>query len=192
MIKIAVTGGIGSGKSFVCEIFEKIGVPVFYADKSAKEIMDTDPEVRNELISYFGPEIFDANKNLNRSKLAKIIFNNKTELFKVNKIVHPLVRKEFEEWANKQNAPYVIEEAAIVFESGLAHLFDKIICVTAPLEIRIERVMKRDRLTHNKVLERMKNQESDEKKIEKSDFIILNDNKEMILPQIINIHCKLI
>jgi dephospho-CoA kinase len=191
MIKVAVTGGIGSGKSLVCEVFEKIGIPVFNADQSAKDIMDNNIDIKEKLISYFGREIYDNKKRLIRKKFADLIFNNKSSLSKVNEIVHPAVRKEFEEWAYRQNTPYVIEEAAIVFESGQAHLFDKIIAVTAPLEIKIERVMSRDNVSRENVLERINNQFSDEKINEKSDFIIVNDNKEMILPQIIHIHNKL-
>lgn len=191
VIKVAVTGGIGSGKSVVCEVFEKIGIPVFYADRSAKEIMDSDQHIKEKLISYFGSAIFDNDGKLLRGKFAEIIFNNKTALSKVNQIVHPAVQTEFEKWVKNQNTHYVIEEAAIVFESGKAHLFDKIILVTAPLELRIERVMKRDKITRNKVLERMKNQETDDNRNKKSDFVIINDDKEMILPQIINIHSKL-
>jgi dephospho-CoA kinase len=192
MLKVAVTGGIGSGKSIVCEVFEKIGIPVFYADKCAKKIMDTDRNIKEELITYFGTDIFDSNEKLMRGKFAEIIFNNKSALLKVNGIVHPAVRSEFEEWVKIQNAPYVIEEAAIIFESGLEHNFDRIISVTAPLELRIQRVMKRDKISRNKVFDRLKNQHTDEGKIKKSDFIIVNDDKEMILPQIINIHCKLL
>jgi dephospho-CoA kinase len=192
MIKVAVTGGIGSGKSVVCEVFEKIGIPVFYADKFAQKIMDSDNNIKEKLISYFGNDIFDSNEKLLRGKFAEIIFNNKTSLLIVNRIVHPAVRKVFEEWVKKQITPYVIEETAIVFESGQEYLFDKIISVTAPLELRIERVMKRDKTNRDKVLERLKNQYTDEKRIEKSDFIIVNDDKEMILPQIINIHSKLL
>jgi dephospho-CoA kinase len=192
VIKVAVTGGIGSGKSFVCEVFEKIGIPVFNADRSAKEIMDSDNAIKEKLIYYFGADIYDEDKKLYRGKLANLIFNDKASLLKVNEIVHPAVRMEFEIWAEKQNAPYVIEEAAIVFESGQEHLFDKIILVYAPTELRIERVMKRDNITRDKVLERMNNQKNDESRNEKSDFIIVNDDKEMILPQIISINSKLI
>jgi dephospho-CoA kinase len=192
MIKVAVTGGIGSGKSVICEVFEKIGIPVFNADRSAKEIMDSDNNIKEKLISYFGADIYDSDEKLYREKFADIIFNDKATLKKVNEIVHPAVRMEFEVWAKKQNAPYVIEEAAIVFESGQEHLFDKIISVFAPMELRIERVMKRDNITRDKVLERMNNQRNDESRNEKSDFIIVNDDKEMILPQIININSKLI
>jgi dephospho-CoA kinase len=192
MIKVAVTGGIGSGKSVICEVFEKIGIPVFNADRSAKEIMDSDNTIKEKLISYFGANIYDRDEKLCRGKFADIIFRDKISLLKVNEIIHPAVRMEFEVWAEKQNAPYVIEEAAIVFESGQEHLFDKIISVSAPTELRIERVMKRDKISRDKVLERMNNQRNDESRNEKSDFIIVNDDKEMILPQIININSKLI
>jgi dephospho-CoA kinase len=191
MIKVAVTGGIGSGKSLVCEIFEKIGIPVFNADQSAKKIMDTNEAIKDKLISYFGIGIFDNEKRLIRNKFANIIFKDKSLLLKVNEIVHPAVREEFEEWANRQNSPYVIEEAAIVFESGQTSLFDKIIAVTAPLEMKIERVMSRDKVSRENILDRINNQYTDEQINKKSDFIIINDNKEMILPQIINIHNKL-
>lgn len=191
MIKVAVTGGIGSGKSTVCEIFEKLGIPIFYADQSAKELMNSDNNIKEKLISYFGNEIFDEDEKLLREKFAEIIFNNKTYLKKVNEIVHPEVRKKFDEWVLSQNAPFVIEETALVFESRQAQLFDKIILVTAPLEIRIERIMKRDNATRGKVLERLNNQFNDEMKIEESDFVITNDEKELIIPQIINIYSKL-
>jgi len=191
MIKVAVTGGIGSGKSVVCEIFEKLGIPVFYADQSAKELMNSDNNIKEKLITYFGTEIFNEDERLNREKFAEIIFNNKTSLKKANEIVHPVVKKKFEEWVLKQNALFVIEETALVFESGQVHLFDKIILVTAPLEMRIERIMKRDNATRSKVLERLNNQFNDEIKIENSDFVITNDEKELIIPQIINIYSKL-
>jgi dephospho-CoA kinase len=191
MIKVAVTGGIGSGKSVVCEIFKNIGVPVFNADLSAKELMDTDNHIKEKLILYFGPDIFNNEKKLCRGKFAEIIFNNKPALLKVNEIIHPAVFQEFIKWAKNQTTTYVIEESAIVFESGLAPFFDKIISVSAPLELRIERVMKRDHTIREKVMERIKNQENEKMKNKKSDFIIINDDKEMILPQIINIDSKL-
>jgi dephospho-CoA kinase len=191
MFKVAVTGGIGSGKSLVCKVFEKLGIPVFYADKAAKELMNSNKSVCEKLISYFGREIYDAEGKILRDKFAEIIFNDQTSLLKVNEIVHPAVRNEFNNWVKKQNAPYVIEEAAIVFETGQTHHFDWIITVTASLELKIKRVMKRDNISREKVLERMKNQETDQTKNEKADFIIVNDDKELILPQIISIHNKL-
>jgi len=191
MLKVAVTGGIGSGKSMVCSLFEKIGIPVFYADQVAKMLMNSEPEIREKLIKIFGTGIFDANFKLNRTKFAAIIFNNEKALSTTNEIVHPVVRKEFSRWTELQNSPYVIQEAALIFESGQSENFDKIITVSAPVDIRIERVMKRDNITREKVLERIKNQLDEEIKCKQSDFIIVNDSKQMLLPQIINIHNNL-
>ncbi len=192
IIKVAVTGGIGSGKSTICRIFEKLGIPVFDADKIAKELMNCDPGVKNQLIENFGVDIFDEEGQLIKDKLANIIFNDQEALKKVNNIVHPAVIHNFNEWCLRQKSPYIIQETAILFEAGLDYLFDKIIFVTAPVEVRIDRVMKRDNITREKVMERLKNQKNDKEGNGKSDFIILNDGKEMILPQIITIHNKLI
>jgi dephospho-CoA kinase len=191
MLKVAVTGGIGSGKSIVCSVFEKLGIPVYYADKAAKRLMDSDIEIRKKMINSFGMDIFDVDYKLNRTKFASIIFNNAEALSIINGIVHPDVRKEFNIWMSQQSAPYVIQEAAIVFESGLSDIFDKIITLSAPVEVRIDRVMKRDNITRERVLERIKNQMDEDLKIKLSDFIIVNDGKEMLLPQILNIHKNL-
>jgi len=144
MICVAITGGIGSGKSVVCKIFEKLSIPVFNADFEAKKLMNSSTEIRNKLIDLFGSDIYQSNGDIHRKKMADLIFNNNFALQKVNEIVHPEVRKRFGEWAKEQNSPYVIQEAAIIFESGQFHSFDKIITVTAPSELKIERVMKRD------------------------------------------------
>jgi dephospho-CoA kinase len=191
MLKVAVTGGIGSGKTTVCSIFEKLGIPVFYADKVAKELMDSDIEIREKMINYFGLDVFDAENKLNRSKFAAIIFNNKEALSTINEIVHPVVRKAFNCWAENQLTPYVIQEAALIFESGQAGNFDKIITVSAPVEVRITRVMKRDKISRENVLERINNQLNEEIKLKQCDFIITNDDNEMLIPQIININNNL-
>jgi dephospho-CoA kinase len=192
MLKVAITGGIGSGKTMVCAVFEKLGIPVFYADLEARRLMDNDVSLKEEIVKYVGIGIFDDNFKLNRSKLAAIIFNNKEALSTINGLVHPVVRNEFNRWTDKQSAPYVIEEAALIFESGLATNFDKIITVSAPVNVRIERVMKRDKVTREGVIERINNQMDEGIKLKQSDFIIVNDGKEMLLPQIINIHKKLL
>lgn len=191
MLKVAVTGGIGSGKSIVCLIFEKLGIPVFYADTEAKKLMDGNIEIKNKLINSFGLEIFNDNFQLNRTKFATIIFNNKKALSIVNEIVHPFVRKEFIKWTEQQISSYVIQEAAILFESGQEINFDKIITVKAPVEMRIMRVMNRDNTSLEKVTERINNQIDDEEKCKKSNYVIVNDGKEMLLPQVLNIHNKL-
>jgi dephospho-CoA kinase len=192
MIKVVITGGIGSGKSTVCKVFEKLGIPVFNADAVAKSITNNNKYAKSKLIDLFGNSIYHSNGVIHRKKLADIIFNNNIALQKVNKIIHPLVFEEFENWSLKQTTPYVVQESAIVFENKNTLRFDKIITVTSPVEIRIERCMKRDSISREQIEERMKNQLSDDEKIALSDFVIVNDNTEMILPQILNIHNKLI
>lgn len=192
MIKVAVTGGIGSGKSVVCKIFEKIGIPVFNADFEAKKLINTSRTIHDKLVSLFGAAIYQSNGDIHRKKMADLIFNDNFALQKVNEIVHPEVRKRFVEWAKEQNSPYIIQEAAIIFESKQTQSFDKIITVTAPLELKIERVIKRDQVSKEEVYKRMQSQLPDEIKIAKSDFVIMNDEVEMIIPQIIEIHKNLI
>ena len=191
MIKVGITGGIGSGKSVVCSVFDKLGIPVFSADNAAIALMEKNQLVKTRLIALLGNDIYLKNGALDRKKMAGIIFNDQIVLRKVNEIVHPAVRNEFNSWAEKQTSVYVVQEAAILFESGQTGFFDKIVLVIAPLEMRIERVMQRDNTTRDKVLERMKNQWPDTKKIEQSDFVVLNDNSAMVLPQILEIHQKL-
>ncbi len=192
MIKVAVTGGIGSGKSVVCKIFEKIGIPVFNADFEAKKLINTSRTIHDKLVSLFGAAIYQSNGDIHRKKMADLIFNDNFALQKVNEIVHPEVRKRFIEWTEEQNSPYIIQEAAIIFESKQTQSFDKIITVTAPLELKIERVIKRDQVSKEEVYKRIQSQLPDEIKIAKSDFVIMNDEVEMIIPQIIEIHKNLI
>jgi dephospho-CoA kinase len=192
MLKVAVTGGIGSGKSIVCRLFSSLGIPVFNADYEANRLMKEDPDVKKNIISAFGNEVYLSNGDIHRKKLADLIFNDNIALRKINGIVHPAVRKSFFNWAEKQTAGYVIQEAAIIFESGASELFDKIITVYAPEELRIKRVMERDSVSREKVLERMNNQLSDEFKISKSDFVIVNNDIDMLIPQVLKIHNNLI
>jgi dephospho-CoA kinase len=191
-IKIGLTGGIGSGKSLVCSIFRVLNIPVFEADQEAKLIMDTDLGVIDQLTGVFGPGIYMPTGRLNRSKLAEIIFHNKELLARVNEIVHPAVRKKFSLWSSQQKAPYVLQEAAILFESGGYTLMDINILVLAPPELRIGRVMKRDRLTKEEITTRMKNQWPDNKKIALANFVIKNDGTEFLIPQILDIHNKIV
>lgn len=192
MIKVALTGGIGTGKTFISSIFEKLGIPVFNSDLAAKELMNNNITVKEKLISYFGNSIFDNNDMLIRSKLASLIFNNPDALSYTNSIVHPAVRAYFAQWAAKQQTKYVIQESAIVFESGIKNLFDKIITITASKEVRIQRLKERGGLTEEEILRRMNNQIEEENYICESDFIIRNDGSQLILPQIINIHSTLL
>ena len=185
--KIGITGGIGSGKTTVCMVFETLGIPVYYADAQAKYLMNSDAQIIASIVDYFGSNVY-RDGVLDRRKLAEIVFNDKSSLKILNDLIHPAVERDFEYWCAQQKAPYVIEEAAIIYESNIERRFDKIILVTAREEIRIHRVCSRDDLTPEKVRQRMKNQMPEEKKIALADYIIYNDNNEMIIPQVMEIH----
>ncbi len=188
MLKVGITGGIGSGKSFVCEVFSHLGIPIYGADQEAKRLMNTNQYIRDQLIIYFGAETYTPEGSLNRDFLSRVVFNRPDLLKRLNNIVHPEVRKDFEQWAQQQNSAYVLEEAAILFESGGSRFVDLTITVTAPIELRIKRVMQRDSCTRQQVLDRMKNQWTDEEKISRSDFVITTNNEaELLVPQIVNI-----
>ena len=191
-LSVGLTGGIGSGKSTVAEFFRLLGVPVYTSDSEARKLMQTDSLIRKNLIQAFGESVYLEMGDLNREVLAKIIFNDADALKKVNAIVHPQVRQHYQKWLLKQTeAKYVIQESAILFDTGLYKSFDKIITVTADKAIRIDRVLKRDSCTKESVLERMSKQISEKEKITKSDFVIYN-NDELIIPQIIRIHNQLL
>lgn len=188
MLKVGLTGGIGAGKSTVAKIFEKLGVPVYYADDNAKKLMVTDAALIEGVKAEFGKDVYLGDE-LDRARLARIVFNNQGKLEKLNKLVHPAVRKDFTAWCLRHKTqPYVVEEAAILFESGAYKLMDKIVMVTAPRDMRIERVMKRDGVTKEAVQARMANQWPEEEKISLSDFVIMNDNEKLVIPQVLNVH----
>ncbi len=187
MIIVGLTGGIGSGKTIVCKVFEKLNIPVYSADTEAKKLMNSDYKIKSKLISEFGNNVY-RNNSLNKKFLANIIFNNKKKLLFVNSVVHPVVKKHIKNWISQQTSNYVIIENAILFESGFDKIANKIITVTAPEELRIRRVVKRDNSTYKEVKARINNQMPDEEKIKKSDFVIQNDNEQLILPQILKIH----
>jgi dephospho-CoA kinase len=191
-LKVGVTGGIGSGKSVVCRIFAQLGIPVFWADQEAKREMDQNSFIQDKLKEWFGNDIYLSEIELNRKKLAEIIFNDKIALEKVNELIHPVVREEFKLWTQKQVAPYVVQEAAILFETGQEGNFDHIIVATADLELRIQRVMNRDGISRARVLERMNNQIPNEVKVQKADDVIICDDDHLIIPQVIGIHHKLL
>lgn len=190
-LKIGITGGIGSGKSSVCKVFNVLGAPVFEADAVARELMETDVELRNGLIDLFGADIYSPNGTLDRKKLAGLIFNDDLKLKKVNELVHPAVRAYFLKWADNQNVPYVIHEAAILFESGFYKMMDYTILVSAPEEERIQRVSRRDGATEQQVRERMQMQWSDAEKRKLATLEIKNADPDLILPGIIKIDKQL-
>lgn len=188
MYQVGVTGGIGSGKTLVCGIFEKLGVPVYHADIEARELMVTNGKLRDGIASTFGREIYSGNI-LNRKKLAEMVFADASLLGRLNALVHPVVRVHYLDWVSRQtDVPYVMEEAAILFESGASRLMDTTVMIYAPRSMRISRVMERDGVDENSVLERMKHQMDEEEKRERANHIILNDGTKMVLPQVIELH----
>lgn len=191
MIKVGITGGIGAGKTTVCEVFKQLGIPVFNADEAAKQAMHSNKEIIQGIKELLGNESYSNNGKLNRTFVAQKIFNDQTLLEQMNALVHPEVREMFKSWANEQKAPYVIQEAAIVFENHQEASFDYIVTVSAPYEVKLKRVMERDGVDRQKVIERMKNQLSDAYKTERSHFVIVNDETTLLLPQIIKIHQKI-
>ena len=187
MVKvIGLTGGIGSGKTTIANFFKEKGVPVYIADDEAKKVMQS-IEIIDQIKSVFGETLFE-NNILNRAKLAEIVFNNADKLAQLNAIVHPAVKKDFENWLQQhKNDQYVVYEAAILFESGRYKECDYIVTVTAPIEVRIERVMKRDNTTREQVLSRMKMQWNDEKRISLSNFVINNSNLKIANEEVVKI-----
>ena len=171
---IGLTGGIGSGKSTVAKMFNELGVPIYYSDDEAKRLMNTSDQIKKGLIDVFGQKSFE-NGKLNRAYIAALVFNDKEKLKNLNAIVHPEVKSNFKKWIMNQNAPYIIQENPLIFENNSQHDFDLVITVTAPEKNRIKRVMARDGLSENQVLDRVKNQLDDESKINGSDFVIIND-----------------
>ena len=188
MLTVGITGGIGSGKSTVCKVFRILGVPVFQADLEARRLQNEDPEVKQRLSALFGSSIYDAGGQLNRKKLAEIIFSDKNKLDQANAVIHPAVHRVFDRWKSQfTGCSYVLYEAAILFETGSYHDFDFIIMVATDEKERIERVMKRDQVSHDAIMQRIRNQMDDAKKIELSDFVIENNDNQMIIPKILEL-----
>jgi len=187
MTVLGITGGIGSGKSVVSQLLSLNGISVYIADTESKRLVSTSPAIREKLIHLFGEEIY-AGGVLNKPLLASYIFNDKKVLETVNAIIHPEVGKDFQQWLQLYNRyDIVAQESAILFESGFNRLVDKVIMVYTPLEIRIRRVMERDNITRDKVLERIQNQMTDEEKAKLSDFVIVNDGTKSLIGEVFNI-----
>lgn len=191
MIKVGITGGIGSGKSTACKVFKVFGIPVFEADQVARQLMNSDAMVRNQLIDLFSPSVYLPDQTIDRKYLSEIVFNNPFLLKKLNEIVHPVVRKSFDEWIQDQQSPYVIHEAAILFESGFYKMMDRTITVVTDETERIQRVMKRDNISVEQVSQRIRHQWTDEQRIKLADFVIGNNDNELIIPQIVEIDKKI-
>jgi dephospho-CoA kinase len=188
MYRVGITGGIGSGKSLVCSILELFGVPVYYADLEARRLMNEDVELRSALKAEFGDGIYKGGE-LDRQKMGSRVFGEPRLLEKINQMVHPVVRKDFDNWCKAcENVPYVVEEAAILFESGAAKQMNMSVLVYAPIALRISRVVDRDGLSSDEVKKRMSYQLDEEEKKRRADSIIINDETSLLLPQIVSLH----
>jgi dephospho-CoA kinase len=190
MVKIGLTGGIGSGKTTVAKIFEVLGIPVYYADDAAKQLMNNDERIKQQIMQHFGALSYIEGK-LNKIYLAKTVFADieKTEL--INSIIHPVTIADAELWMDKQTSAYAIKEAALIFEAKAEKKLDLIIGVQTPLPLRIKRVMQRDHITEEAVLARIQKQMNEEEKMSRCNFIITNDEEQLIIPQVVAIHEKI-
>ncbi len=191
MLKIGLTGGIGSGKTTVAQIFEVLGIPVYYADDRAKQLMKDDGEFKEQIIKHFGEAVYVGGA-LNRKMLADIVFADPPKLQFLNSLVHPAILKDAQTWMQGQTTPYCIKEAALIFESGAHQHLDHVIGVTAPAPLRILRTMHRDGVTREEVIARMDKQLDETIKMKLCDFVINNDEQELILPQVLALHEKLL
>jgi dephospho-CoA kinase len=191
MLRIGLTGGIGSGKTTVAHIFEVLDIPVYYADDAAKRLMNEDENLKQQIITHFGEESY-VNGKLNRSYLSSIVFSDAEKTKIINSIIHPATIADAELWMGKQNTPYAIKEAALIFEAGAEKQLDLVIGVQSPLHVRVQRVMQRDSITEEAVLARMQKQMNEDEKMSRCDFVIVNDEKELLIPQVLAVHKKLL
>lgn len=190
MLKIGLTGGIGSGKSTIAKIFFTLGIPVYDADSAAKKLMVTSPQIKQGIIETFGEEAYIGGQ-LNRPYIASIVFNNEEKLKQLNNITHPVTIQDSVDWFNMQDAPYAIKEAALIFESDSHKHLDYVIGVYSPEKLRIERTMKRDNITEEKVRERINKQMNEEQKMKLCDFVIDNSGTQSVIEQVYQLHIKL-
>lgn len=189
MLKVGITGGIGSGKSTVCNILKNLGVPVFTSDEVGRYLLNNDVHLKKQVKETFDSDMYTSSGELDRERMARLVFNNPEELEKLNSMVHPRVKAEFDSWCKKnEKRAYVVKEAAILFESGQYQDLDKVVTVFCPKDIRIERVKNRDGVSVEQIEGRMMHQISDEERNELSDFIVVNDGKEELLPQVMELH----
>ncbi|MBO9151424.1 dephospho-CoA kinase [Chitinophaga sp. GCM10012297] len=189
---IGITGGIGSGKTTVAKIFSLLGIPVYSADDAAKEIMVKDPLLVTQIREHFGDAAYFDDGSLNRKHISNIVFADKEQLELLNSLVHPATIRDSEAWARQQSSPYVLKEAALMYETESFHHVDKVIVVSAPQALRIQRVMKRDGVDRNAVLARMHKQLDEAIKLKLADYIIYNDEQQMVIPQVLSLHRQLL
>lgn len=191
MVQVGLTGGIGSGKSTVAQIFEVLGIPVYYADIEAKRLMNENASIRSAIVGAFGEQSYRDN-SLDRKYISSIVFSDPTKLELLNSIVHPATRNDSEEWMGRQTTPYAIHEAALIFEASVHERLDKVIGVSSPIELRLSRTMQRDGTSREEVLKKMSRQLDEETKMSRCDFLIFNDEQHPLIPQVIALHEKLI
>ena len=197
MLRIGLTGGIGSGKSTVAKIFEVLGIPVYYADAAARRLMNEDKELKKNIITHFGKESY-VDSQLNRPYIASIVLNDKEKLELLNSLTHPATIRDANIWMQElaesrgQSSLYTIKEAALIFESGSAEHLDRVIGVYSPAPLRIQRTMQRDKITKEEVLQRMNRQMDEDKKMKLCNFVIINDEKQLLIPQVLKLHDKLL
>jgi dephospho-CoA kinase len=189
MKKIGLTGGIGSGKSTVARIFEVLGIPVYYADESSRRLMSEDAELKEKIIKAFGATAY-TNGKLNRKYLSDAVFKDEQKIKLLNSYVHPATIKDAAEWMQKQNAPYIIKEAALIFESGSNKDLDYVIGVRSPENLRIKRVMSRDNISEEQVRARMNKQMDENAKLNLCNYILVNDEQHLLIPQVLALHEK--
>ena len=191
VLKVGLTGGIGSGKSTVAQIFEVLGIPVYYADMAAKKIMNEDENLRSTITNIFGEKAY-TNNILDRKYISSIVFSDPAKLEQLNALVHPATKKDGEAWMQQQTSPYAIHEAALIFEAKVSDRLDLVIGVSSPIELRIKRAMERDKVSREEVLKRMEQQLDEEVKMSKCNFVLINDEQQLLIPQILALHKKLI
>ena len=191
VLRLGLTGGIGSGKSTVAQIFEVLGIAVYYADIAAKKIMNEDEGLRSAITNIFGEQAY-ANNILDRKYISSIVFSDPAKLQQLNALVHPATKKDGEAWMQQQTSPYAIHEAALIFEAKVSDRLDLVIGVSSPIELRIKRAMDRDKVSREEVLKRMEQQLDEEVKMSKCDFLLLNDEQQLLIPQVLELHEKLI
>lgn len=192
MLRVGLTGGIGSGKTTVAHIFEVLGIPVYYSDDAAKELMNTDPEIRRQLIEEFGKDVYTPEGLLNRAHLASLVFADQEKLTRLNAITHPVTIADSDKWMRRQSTPYAIKEAALLVEAGADQYLDFLIGVTAPENIRIERVIKRDGVSAGQVRQRMQRQMPEDEKMKHCDAVLHNDEQTLLIPQVLLLHQQLL
>lgn len=191
MLKIGLTGGIGSGKSTVASIFEVLGIPVYYADEAAKKMMNENPSIIQAIKNLLGEESYQ-NGLLNRSYIATIIFQYPEKRIELNQIVHPATIEDAEIWMSKQTSPYCLKEAALIFESHAEKKLNFVIGVESPLELRIKRIIKRDKISDKDVLQRIEGQMNEEEKMSRCQFVINNNESTLLIPQVLEIHHQIL